>query len=85
MSWFGKSKKQQAEESEWIAGLPETVEDDPRLGLPATSHRGFSGTIVNVSRCKDGQELFEIADNTGGANGGLSPDQITIHKGGQCH
>ena len=83
MSWlFGNRNKKQQEETEWIANLPEDVEDDPRLGLPATSYNGFSGTITNVSRCKDGQELFEIADDTGGANGGLLHNQITIHKGG---
>lgn len=83
MSWFGKSKKQQEEDAEWIANLPVDVEDDPRIGLEATDGDGFTGKIDNVCRFKNGTEYLHIYDDrTGKGHGGLEADQITIHKRG---
>lgn len=77
MSWLFGNRNKKREEAEWIAGLPETVEDDPRLGANAATNDGFEGTISEVNRFPDGLITFDITDGDDTKHG-LTSDQITF-------
>lgn len=74
---FGLGKRQS--DAEYEAALPVSVENDPRLGQPATDQDGCTGIIESVHRFGDGTEYFGIYNpETGKGHGGLEAGQVKI-------
>ena len=59
--------------------LPESVQNDERLGKRAQDDEGMEGIIDSIHRFLDGLEYFHLYnEKTGLGHGGLEASQITI-------